>query len=134
MMLLPQTSRVPHLLVVEDELAVQAALKKYFVAAGFDVDCAGELEEAEALLATGAYDVVIADLRLSRGQAATEGLEILRYIRRHSRGTRVVVLSAHAGADLRHCADSLGAAAFLQKPMSLPQIAATVARVLKVAR
>jgi DNA-binding NtrC family response regulator len=130
---LPLTGRRPHLLVVEDEVTVQAALKKYFVAAGFDVVCAGELEEAEALLATDAYDIVIADLRLSRTYAA-EGLEILRYIRRHSRGTRVVILSAYASADMQQSAKALGAEAFLQKPAALPEIAATVTRILETQR
>jgi two-component system response regulator PilR (NtrC family) len=127
---LMQPERTPRLLVVEDEPTVQAALKKYFTAAGFDVRCACELEEAEALLVTDTYDVVIADLRLSWSYAA-EGLEILRFVKRHCRGTRVVILSAYASADLQHSARALGAGAFFQKPAALPDIAATVSRLLE---
>src|ERR1041385_1037037 len=72
------------LLLVEDEPTAVAALRKFFSAAGVDVDCASELEEAEALIVTTDYDVVIADLRLSWNYA-TEGLEILRFVRCHSR-------------------------------------------------
>lgn len=118
------------LLVVEDEPTVQAAIRKYFTAAGYDVICAGELEEAEALIATSWYDVVIADLRLS-WKYAVEGLEILRFIRQHARGTRVVILSAYGSADLQHDVRALGAEAFLQKPAALPDIAATVAKLLE---
>jgi two-component system response regulator HydG len=127
---MPQRDRRPRLLVVEDEATVQAALKKYFTAAGFEVRCACELEEAEALLVTDTYDIVIADLRLSWSYAA-EGLEILRFVRRHSRGTRVIILSAYASAELQHSARALGAGAFFQKPASLPEIAATIARLLE---
>jgi DNA-binding response OmpR family regulator len=118
-----------HLLLVEDEPTVLAALRKYFDAAGADVDCARELEEAEAMIANKDYDVVIADLRLS-WNCAIEGLEILRFIRRHSRQTHVIILSAYASQDIRESAESLGADAFISKPTPLPQIAETVSRVL----
>jgi len=117
------------LLLVEDEPTAVAALRKFFCAAGFDVDCAGELEEAEALVATTDYDVVIADLRLSWNHSG-EGLEILRFVRLHSRNTHVIILSAHATDDMRESADALGADAFIAKPAPLPQIAETVSRIL----
>ena len=53
------------MLLVEDERVVLTALKKFFTREGFQVDCARELEEAEALIATSHYAIVIADLRLS---------------------------------------------------------------------
>jgi two-component system, NtrC family, response regulator PilR len=127
-----RSKRSPRLLVIEDEVSVQAALKKYFCSVGFSVDCASELEEAEALLTVEAYDVVIADMRLSWSHS-TEGLEILRFVRQHSRRTRVVILSAYGSADMQYSARELGASAFLQKPAPLREIAATVNRLLQVA-
>ncbi len=118
-----------HLLLVEDEPTALAALQKFFHDAGLDVDCARELEEAEALIATKDYDLVIADLRLSWSYAV-EGLEILRFIRRHSRNTHVIILSAHASPDIRKSADAMGADAFIPKPAPLPEIAETVSRIL----
>jgi len=118
-----------HLLLVDDEPTVLAALRKYFAAAGVDVDCARELEEAEALITAKNYDVVIADLRLS-WSSVIEGLEVLRFIRRYSRQTHVIILSAHAERDIRDSADALGADAFIPKPAPLPFIAETVSRVL----
>ena|SRR5215467_3197904 len=116
------------LLLVEDEETALAALRKFFTATGADVDCACELEEAEALIATTDYDVVIADLRLSWSHA--EGLEILRFVRRNSRHTHVIILSAHSSPDIRDSADALGADAFIAKPTPLAMIAETVSRVL----
>jgi len=117
------------LLLVEDEPTALAALRKFFNSIGFQVDCARELEEAEALIATTDYDVVIADLRLTWSYAV-EGLEILRFIRQNSRHTHVIILSAHATPDIRDSADALGADAFIAKPTPLPQIAEAVSRVL----
>ncbi len=119
-----------HLLIVEDEPAIRAALRKYFHGFGYEVDCASELEEAEALITTIHYDLVIADLRLT-WSFAVEGLEILRFIRRHSRETQVIVLSAHTGAEIQESAEALGAAAFISKPAPLPVIAEVVARLLE---
>src|SRR5689334_20374203 len=107
------------LLLVEDEPTALAALRKFFCAAGLDVDCACELEEAEALIAMTDYDVVIADLRLSWHYGA-EGLEILRFVRRTSRQTHVIILSAHTTPDIRDSAEALGADAFIAKPAPLP--------------
>jgi two-component system OmpR family response regulator len=120
------------MLLVEDERVLLSALKKYFTCAGFEVDCAREVEEAEALITTTSYAVVIADLRLA-GTYTIEGLEILRFIRQHSRGTRVIILTAHSNAAIRRAARALGAEAFLPKPTSLPEIAATIERLMGVA-
>lgn len=127
------TPKGPRLLVVEDEPVVRKALRKYFLAEGFQVDCARELEEAEALIVTSHYEVVIADLRLSWDYAAA-GLEILRFVRRHSRDTRVIILTAYAGPDIQLSARALGADAFLQKPIALADIAATVHRLAGTSR
>lgn len=119
----------PRMLIVEDEAAVLAALKKFFTREGYDVDTAQELEEAEALIMTSHFVLVIADLRLSWSYAV-EGLEILRFVRQHSRGTRVIILTAFGAPDIQQSAKALGAEAFLQKPAPLPEIAATVHRLL----
>lgn len=120
------------MLLVEDEPVVLAALKKYFTREGFHVDCARELEEAEALIATSHYAIVIADLRLS-WTYAVEGLELLRFVRYQSRGTRVIILTAHAAPAIQRSARALGAQEFLQKPTPLSEINAAVGRLMREA-
>jgi DNA-binding response OmpR family regulator len=119
------------MLLVEDEVSILTALKKYFTSEGFQVDSARELEEAEAMIVTVQYGVVIADIRLS-WSFAVEGLEILRFIRHHSRGTQVIVLTGNTAPEVERTAVALGAQAFLQKPTPLPEIAATVRRLTGV--
>lgn len=118
------------MLVVEDEPTALSALRKYFSREGYRVDYAREIEEAEAMVLTSTYDVVIADLRLSFNYFA-EGLEILRFVRHHSRATKVVILTAHGSPEIQRSARALGAGAFLQKPTPLPEIAETVSRLLE---
>src|SRR3954462_6144446 len=96
----PSSNRRPRILLVEDEVAVLAALRKFFTRAGYDVDGARELEEAEALIVTSHYDLVIADLRLSWSYSV-EGLQILRFVRQHSRGTRVIILTAFGEPEIQ---------------------------------
>jgi CheY-like chemotaxis protein len=123
----PEKNQTIRILLVEDERAVLTAMKKFFVEEGFDVDCASEREEAEALIATTRYALVIADLRLS-WSGAMEGLEIVRFIRQICPDTRMVVLTANFASDLQRRAKALGADAFLHKPLPLPLVAATVRR------
>lgn len=122
--------RTYRMLVVEDESTALFALRKYFSAAGYHVDYARELEEAQALIVTTRYHVVIADLRLT-GSSAAEGLEVLRFVRHHSRGTKVVILTAYGSPEIQSSARILGAGAFLQKPTPLPEIGAAVLRLLE---
>ena len=120
------------MLLVEDEPVLIAALTKYFTWQGFEVHCARELEEAEALIATTHYKIVIADLRLS-GTLPIDGLSILRFGRQYSRGTRFIVLSALSSKEIQRSARAEGAEAFLSKPLPLAEISATIDRLLAVA-
>lgn len=110
------------ILIVDDEESILFAVKRYLVRAGFDVDCARELEEAEALTTHVHYDVVIADLSLTAHES-TEGLEILRHIRQHRPRTRTILLTAHGSPRVEREALRRGCDAFLQKPRPLPEIA-----------
>lgn len=118
-------SRKPRMLVVDDERVITFALKSYFGKHGFEVDTATESEAALALLATGDYDIVIADLRLT-GTTEEEGLEVVRLARARSAKTSIILLTAYRTASLTERAEALGADALLQKPKPLPELAQTV--------
>lgn len=110
------------LLILENEETVQFALQRYFSRVGFIVDCASELEEAEALVAHTAYDLAILDLALTTTDA-TEGLEFLRYLRTVRSRARVIMLTAYATAAVKREAYRRGVDAFLCKPRPLAEIA-----------
>jgi two-component system OmpR family response regulator len=114
------------LLLIDDEEAILFAFARYFSRCGFKVDCARELEEAEALAAHTPYDLVIADLCLSAA-GSTEGLEIVRYIRLHCPRARVIVITAHDTPAMEREALRRGADAFVRKPRPLSEIASLAA-------
>ena len=116
----------PRLLVVDDEEAILSAIREYFKPLGYDVDCARELEEAEALLAHIRYALVIADVRLT-GVHGNEGLELIRFIRERSPWTRIIVLTGYGSTEIEMEAIGRGVDAFLQKPQPLAELAAIAA-------
>jgi DNA-binding response OmpR family regulator len=115
------------LLIVDDEESIRFAVKRYFTRMGFEVDCARELEEAEALATHTEYRIVIADLSLTDG-GSTEGLEIVRFMRRTCPDARVIVLTAHGSPSIELEAMKRGADAFLHKPQRLQELADIVDR------
>ena len=107
--------------MVDDQDSILHAVDRFFTRAGFVVDCAHELEEAEALVTHIAYDLVIADLSLSE-KGSTEGLEIVRYVRRCCPRTRVIILTAYGSPALEHEALRRGCDRFLLKTKSLSDL------------
>jgi DNA-binding response OmpR family regulator len=112
----------PRLLFVDDEEPVLEAAHEYFEAQGYDVDCARELEEAQALVSFVRYAALVADLRLT-GSHGTEGFEVLRFVRERSPDTHVLMLTAYGSAPVEAEARRLGVDAFLQKPQPLAEVA-----------
>lgn len=118
------------ILVIDDEAQLLHAIKRYFTREGFIVDCATELEEAEALLAHLDYRVVIADLSLSE-HSGTEGLEIIRFVRSHQRNVGVILLTGHASDAAEREALRRGCNVLLHKPWPLSELALIATGLMK---
>ncbi|MBV8518590.1 MAG: response regulator [Acidobacteria bacterium] len=114
--------RTHHILIVDDEELIVLAMRKYFEGLGYRVDAAHELEEAQALLANRAYDLVIADLRLT-GIGGVEGLQIVSDVHQRHAHTRVILLSAFGTPEIERESYNRGADAFLHKPKAMMEIA-----------
>ena len=110
------------LLIVDDEEPILHAVKRYFARRGFTVDCARELEEAEALATCNEYDLAIVDLSL-RDHCGTEGLEVLRYMHSRRPRTRTILLTAHGNPAIEFEAIRRGCDAFVHKPKPLAELA-----------
>jgi DNA-binding response OmpR family regulator len=120
----------PHrLLFVDDEPPILFALKKYFIAQGFAVDTACELEEAQALLACNLYSLVLADLRLTT-QDRDEGLELIQFIRYRYPRTKIILLTAFGSQAIENEALRRGVDAFLLKPQPLAELHQVVVALL----
>jgi DNA-binding response OmpR family regulator len=111
-----------HILLLDDEEGILLPTGAYFRNLGFEVDMARESEEAEALVHHRRYDLAVLDLRVTRF-GGTEGLEVLREIRRRDHTTKVIILSAYISAEAEAEAWALGADSVLRKPQPLPHLA-----------
>jgi DNA-binding response OmpR family regulator len=119
----------PRLLILDDDGDTLVSIRAFLAGQGYEVDCAGELEEAEALLAHFAYALVVADLRLSGGWGV-EGLDLARFVQDRCDGTRVLLLTAHASSEVETEARRRGAVGLLRKPIALTALASTIAALL----
>ena len=120
---------MPHILVVDDEESILFAIEQYILAQDCTVDCAREIEEAQALLDNIRYDLVIADLRLS-GIHGAEGLDLVSMVRACCPKTCIIVLTAYSSADVAQEALRRGADAFLHKSTALSEVARVAMQVL----
>ncbi len=117
------------MLVVDDEEPILFAMREYFTTCGYEVDCARELEEAEALISNMEYALVIADMRLTGIQGA-EGLELVAFVRQRCFSARVIIMTAYGTAEAEGEARRLGVDSFLHKPQPLPEVAQIVENLL----
>jgi DNA-binding NtrC family response regulator len=89
----------PRLLVIDDEESICFSMSEYFSLQGYRVDTAQELDEAEKLIESTEYKVVIQDLRLTTTRKP-DGLDIIKMIRDQSHQTRIIVLTAYGSAEM----------------------------------
>lgn len=121
----------PRVLLVDDQRDITRFLRTALETLGLPLRIDEALSGEEALLAlrdqaTGAVDVLVADLRLP----GMNGLQLLERARRLSPRTRSLVISGAADGEMRREAERLGAAAVLDKPIELKVFLETVTRLL----
>lgn len=124
--------KTPRILVVDDEEPIRFAVNDYFSARGYEIDCAEEMEEAEAMLSMNDYDVVIVDLRLG-GIFTAEGFEIIKNVRHQRPNIRTILFTAYGSPDVELEAHLSGADSFLQKPQPLSVLVRVVEELTGVA-
>jgi two-component system response regulator PilR (NtrC family) len=105
-------------LVVDDEPAVRDALVRILQVHGVPAAGAGGVTEALERLASGAFEAVVTDLRLSDGS----GLDLIREARRRDPALRAAVLTGYGTFETAVEALRLGAADFLSKPFRLSEV------------
>ncbi|MEZ0321021.1 MAG: response regulator transcription factor [Thermus sp.] len=118
------------LLLVEDEPGVRSLLRETLEEAGFAVDEASGVEEAEGLLLAFPYDLLVLDLFLPDG----DGLEVLRSARERGLNLPVLILTARDALEARLEGLARGADDYVIKPFYPEEIAARVRALLRRSR
>ncbi|WP_251140545.1 sigma-54 dependent transcriptional regulator [Rhodoferax sp. U11-2br] len=116
-----------HILVVDDEPDLRTLYELTLLREGHRVDTADNLQQAQALLATHHFDVVITDMRLPDGL----GMSLLHHIKAQGREERSIVITAYGSAQNAVEALKAGAFDYLTKPVDLKQFRAVVASALR---
>jgi len=115
------------ILLVEDHVELSRWLAKALRDAHLTVECAGNGADADSLLLTQDYALVILDLTLPK----MDGLEVLKRLRGRGNKTPVLILTARSGLNDRVNGLNLGADDYLAKPFELVELEARVKALLR---
>ena len=108
------------LLIVEDDLLLQEGLSLALANEGYALDCAATAAEADSLIQSGEYSLVILDLGLPDKDGAT----LLSQWRRRGISNPVLILTARDSLEDRINGLDSGADDYLVKPFALAELQA----------
>ncbi len=124
-----ELARLAHnklVLVIEDDMSVAEVFRSSLSSAGFRVRQVNSVVNALSAFLQETPDAIVLDLMLPD----FNGLDFLRYVRKHSPDLRlpVIVVSASSGSYQAAQAIDAGADAFLTKPVSVEDLVAVISR------
>ncbi|EGA68929.1 sigma-54 dependent response regulator [Vibrio sinaloensis DSM 21326] len=111
-------------LVVDDEVGMQAILNKALSKWFSRVDTAGSIEDAETLRVTNHYDLIILDINLP----GRSGIEWEEAFTDEDRKADIIFMTGYADLETAISALKLGASDFILKPFNLEQMLQAVQR------
>jgi two-component system, NtrC family, response regulator HydG len=115
------------ILVVDDQRNMRTTLAMMLRGNGFEVDEAADGAQGAEFGATGAYDVVITDLRMGE----TDGIDVLRSVKAAHPMTEVIVMTAYGTIESAVEAMRLGAYDYIQKPFAEQELVVKVQKALE---
>jgi DNA-binding response OmpR family regulator len=118
---------IMRLLLVEDNPRLAELIAEGLTLAGYVIDTAGTLSEAEEHIRGADHDLIILDIRLPDGN----GRELLRNIRSQGRGAPILVATAVTDTSSRVETLNEGADDYLGKPFDMDELIARVRAILR---
>jgi DNA-binding response OmpR family regulator len=110
------------ILIVDDEGAVRASLRKALSQGGIVIEEATSGEEALEMLSLSPFELVLTDIRMNE----VSGLDLLATIKNQWPDTVVILLTGYASLDSAIQALRQGAHDYLIKPASIHEVRASV--------
>ena len=115
------------ILVVDDEPAVRESLRRALQLEGYDVDLAGDGEEALARVRANSVDALVLDVSMPR----LDGLETCRRLRSAGDNVPVLMLTARDEVSDRVAGLDAGADDYVVKPFALEELLARLRALLR---
>ena len=119
-----------HILIVDDERAIQTTLKVVLEDEGYRVSAVGSGQEMLARLADDSPDLIFLDIWMP----GMDGLEALAEVKQRRPEATVVMISGHGTIETAVKATKLGAYDFIEKPLSLEKMLLAAVRALDHSR
>src|SRR5450755_3529767 len=117
---------MPKILIVDDQRNMRTTLAMMLKGVGYEVDEAGDGEQGSSQGSTGAFDVVLTDLRMG----SKDGMDVLRAVKEAQPMTEVIVMTAYGTIESAVEAIRLGAFDYIQKPFSEQELMVKVAKAI----
>ena len=118
------------LLIIEDDMVFQRALKRTLESDGHKVSTADTGHSGLAMLQEYMPDVVLLDLILGDGDL--DGLEVLARTRALNSELPIIIMTGHACVETAVEAMKLGASDYVQKPLNIEEVLLLIDRSLEV--
>ncbi|HTS58976.1 MAG TPA: response regulator transcription factor [Terriglobales bacterium] len=123
----PSSTSTERILVVEDDHAVQKALKHLFQTEGFEIEITGDGKSALEAFRRATPSAIVLDLRLP----VMSGRDVCREIKQQAPSVPIIVLSAASDVSDKVLLLELGADDYVTKPFSPRELLARVRAALR---
>lgn len=116
-----------NVLVADDEDGLRTTVCAWLVDEGFEVDQAQDGLDAIRLVQSKDFDIALLDIKMP----GANGLEVLRYIKKNSSPTEVVMMTGMSDVSMAVEAMKLGAREYLTKPIDMDQLVPQLRSLIK---
>jgi response regulator RpfG family c-di-GMP phosphodiesterase len=122
--------RAARILIVDDEVVIREIMARKLASLGYSCECCATGQKAIDLLATGGFDLVVADILMPE----IGGVGLLKEAMRVSPGIAVILVTSVIDIEVAVDALKEGAYDYITKPFSLEQVSISVSRALEKRR
>ena len=110
------------ILIVEDEIDLCDSIAEGLEIDGYAVDTCYDGAQADELIASESYDLVVLDLNLP----GKDGIEVLKEVRKQNRDVKVLILSARNAVSDKVLGLDNGANDYMGKPFAFEELEARI--------
>ena len=109
-----QNTRMPFILIVEDDITFSLMLTTWLKKKGFGVDTAASVAEAKRAVEQKTYNLVLSDLRLPDN----DGIGLLKWVKENHPALPVIMMTSYADIQTAVQSIKLGASDYIAKPLN----------------